>query len=300
MKKFLRKVLPSPLYRFLQHTKRRINIIRTRTRILFRLPLKRKHKMLGFRFHVAEHCNLNCRGCNNFSPIAEPEFIDVSQLRKDLERLSGLFGRKCSYIWLSGGEPLLHPEIISIMRAVRENFSDCEVAIFSNGILLSQQSDDFWRACRENRVKIISSAYPINISVDAVRAKADEYGVTFQWAWGEKENEHDTFTIEPINLEGNSNVRQNFAFCGRANNCITLSKGRLFTCTFAPHVRHFNKYFGQNVAITEADYVNIYDDITADEILRKLAEPIPACRYCNLRGRTIKWGISQKVISEWV
>ena len=26
--------------------------------------------------HLAEHCNLNCKGCSHFSPLAEKEFIE--------------------------------------------------------------------------------------------------------------------------------------------------------------------------------------------------------------------------------
>lgn len=299
MKKFLRRILPSPLWNFLKFIKRQAVAIEIRVKTFLNLPLKKKHTMLGFRFHVAEHCNLNCYGCNNFSPIAEPEFADVNELRQDFARLAEIFGKRCSYVWLSGGEPLLHPEIKTIMKVARENFPYCEISIFSNGLLLSQQSDDFWKACHDNRVNIISSAYPLNINVDVVRARAKEHGVNFNWAWNEEDGKHDTFIIEPINLAGNSNIKLNFARCGRANNCITLRKGRLFTCTFAPHARHFNKYFNQNVVITEADSVNIYDDFTADEILKRLAEPIPACRYCNLNGRAAKWGISQKNLNEW-
>ena len=299
MKDFLRKILPISIWNVLKLIKAKLIKAKVRAKIFLHMPLKKKHEKLGFRFHVIEHCNLNCYGCNNFSPIAEPEFADVDELRRDFSRLAEIFGNRCSYVWLSGGEPLLHPEIKAIIKAARDNFPSCEIAVFSNGLLLSQQSDDFWKACHDSRVDIISSAYPMNINVDVVRAKAKEHGVNFDWAYNEEESQHDTFLIEPINLAGNSNIKFNFARCGRANNCITLRKGRLFTCTFAPHVRHFNKYFKQNINITEADSVNIYDDITADEILRRMAEPIPACRYCNLDGRSVKWGISQKNINEW-
>lgn len=297
MKKLLRRILPASLWNKLRYAKR---LLKTEIKILLHLPLKKKKDMLGFRFHVAEHCNLNCKGCNNFSPLAEPELVDVGELRRDLARLGEIFGHKCKYIYLSGGEPLLHQEIISIMKITRENFPDCYISIFTNGILLSQQGDDFWKACHDSKVNVISSAYPININVDKIREIAGKFGVSFSWAWGEEESKHDKFAIEPINLKGDSNIKRNFAICGRANNCITLRKGRLYTCTFAPHVRHFNRYFGQNVAITEADSVNIYDDnITADMILQRLAEPIPACRYCNLNAKIVQWGISERDISEW-
>ena len=165
---------------------------------------------------------------------------------------------------------------------------------------MSKQKDSFWESCRDYGINVIASAYPIDINVDAVRARAERFGVKFGWAWGEEESSHDTFVITPINLAGDGNIKRNFALCGRANNCITLSHGRLFTCTFAPHVRHFNSYFGKSVAITDADFVNIYSDIAADDILLRMAEPIPACRYCDLNGRFIEWGISERKIDEWV
>ena len=107
--------------------------------------------------------------------------------------------------------------------------------------------------------------------------------------------------IEPINLAGNSNIRKNFASCIRANNCVYLSHGRMYTCSFAVTLRHFNKYFGKDIPITDSDTIDIYDEqITGDKILSRLAKPIPLCRYCNLKRRVIDWGISNREISEWV
>ena len=300
MKQFLRKVLPSSIFNLLRLSWKKWLLLAAEAKILLRLPLKKKQKLLGFRFHVCEHCNLNCKACNNFSPLAEPEFIDANELNRDLSRLGEILGHQCNYIYLSGGEPLLHPDIIGIMKITREAFLDCSISLFSNGILLTKQEDNFWEACRKYRINIIVSAYPIKIGIDEIRARAEKFGVKFSWAWGQEENSRDTFFIEPINLAGTNSIRRNFAQCGRANNCVTLSHGKLFTCTFAPHVRHFNRYFDKNIAITEADYADIYSDITADEIFSKMASPIPACRYCNLHGKYTTWGISKREISEWV
>ena len=136
MKKFLRRILPVPVYNFLRLLKSKARVLRADARIIMRLPLKKRRKKLGFRFHVCEHCNLNCKGCNNFSPLANPEFIDVTELQRDLSRLGDIFGHECDYIYLSGGEPLLHPNIIGIMKITREAFPKCDVSVFSNGILL--------------------------------------------------------------------------------------------------------------------------------------------------------------------
>lgn len=184
------------------------------------------------------------------------------------------------------------------METARKNFTKGNISVFTNGILLPKIPDGFWRACHDYNIGLTVSEYPIKIDIEGIKALAEKFGVEFRWS-----SSREDFYVEPLNLKGNSNVRLNFGLCVRANSCIALSHGRLFTCTFAPNVRHFNKKFGTNIEITPADSVNIYDEgITADEILQRMSEPIPACRWCNLRNsdiRSIDWGITQGKIEEW-
>lgn len=46
-----------------------------------------KSSLKQFEIHVTEHCNLNCRGCDNFSPIAGESFIEVDWFDKQMERM---------------------------------------------------------------------------------------------------------------------------------------------------------------------------------------------------------------------
>ena len=300
LKNFFKRVCPVSILLFLEHTRTFLKGIITRIKIFLHLPIKKKPDKLKFEMHIVEHCNLNCKGCSNFSPIAETEFVDIEEFRRDFVRLSDVFSHECERIWLMGGEPLLHPEINTLVKIARENFTVGEISVFTNGILLDKMGNEFWQALRDNDIGILISAYPISLPMDKIEALSSKFGVRVQWAWGQGSKERDVFIIRPVNLAGDSNIKLNFGSCPRSIQCITFSHGMLYTCYFPAHVRHFNKYFGKNVQITEADGVNIYDDLTADEMLRKLAEPIPACRYCDLNGKIIKWGISEKKISEWV
>lgn len=251
-----------------------------RIKIFFGLPLKEIHDKISFEIHITEHCNLNCMGCDNFSCIAEPEFIDVEEFRRDFARMGKVFGHECWYIYLLGGEPLLHPEIVTLMKYARESFPKGNIYVFTNGILLSGKGADFWETCRDNDIGVLISAYPIKIDTDKIKQLAEKYGVNVNWAWGASEHALDTFLVSAINLKGNSNSTLNFALCGRGNRCITLKHGKLFTCSFAAHVHHFNKRFSQNVNITDADSLDIYAEDDPKAILKRLSEPIPACRYC--------------------
>lgn len=188
------------------------------------------------------------------------------------------------------------------MKIARDNFPDGRINIFTNGILLNSKDDDFWRTCHDNKIGILISAYPIKIDFEAIRAKAKQFGVSANLAWNQKENKRSEFFVSAINLAENSSIKLNFAFCDRANGCITLKHGRLYTCTFAPNVHHFSKYFNRDITITEDDYIAIYKTSDPDEILQRLSEPIPACRYC-MTSKPVKyftWSVTKKDINEWL
>lgn len=281
--KLILRFLPAPFYRIARRVYLRSRFVVcsmiTRVKIMLSLPLKPKLKKIRFEIHLAEHCNLNCYACNNFSPIAEHEFVDVEEFRRDFARMAEIFSHSCERIYLLGGEPLLHPEINTLIKIARENFPEGDIFIFTNGILLPRMDDEFWQTCHNYNTGIILSAYPIKIDMEKVKSMADTFGVNFQYAWGESNSMRDSFTIMPMNLNGDSDAKLNFGVCKRAVNCITLHHGKLFTCSLLPTIKHFNRKFGQDLAITSEDYVNIYDDVSAEEVLRRMCQPVPACRY---------------------
>ena len=52
---------------------------------------------------LAEHCNLNCFGCNHFSQIAQKEFLSLETFTKDLTRLSEISKGFIGNLRLMGG-----------------------------------------------------------------------------------------------------------------------------------------------------------------------------------------------------
>ena len=72
-------------------------------------------------FHLTDHCNLSCVRCSHFSPLAKSSFfIDVHLFERDCCRLAELTGGDVDEIQLSGGEPLLHPEVENLPYIVRK------------------------------------------------------------------------------------------------------------------------------------------------------------------------------------
>ena len=300
-KNFIKKVFPflRPIKKFVVDFVKYDVIVPVK--VFLHIPEKKPRKLIKFEIHLADHCNLNCVGCDHFSPLAEPYCISIEEFKKDFIRMGELFSHKCERISLLGGEPLLNHDITELMKIARKNFPDVDIQIITNGVLLPQQSDNFWRACHDNSIRVIMTRYPIKLDIDLIKAKAANFNVDFQYYDGSQSEKIFMFKI-PLDLSGNGNPSKNFAKCGKGNDCITLSNGKLYTCTLIPHLKFFNKAFNQNIPVTEADYVDIYSDITPDEILRKLANHAHACSYCDFKNfdGNIKWRVSKREISEWV
>jgi MoaA/NifB/PqqE/SkfB family radical SAM enzyme len=254
---------------------------------------------LKFEVHLAEHCNLNCANCNHFSSLAGKQFLHVETYKRDCERLAKITSGRLESISLMGGEPLLHRDIIEIVRISRENFNaGTYIEIRTNGILLNKQKNEFWEACHENGITINISKYPIKLETGEIEKKSADYGVPVLYTMNvERES---IWRSEPLDLEGGQNYKKSFSHCYKANSCIQLKDGKLYPCQYAAYINHFNKYFGRNLLVSDKDYISIYDTDDIKEILRFLANPVPFCRYCKPRQKTGKWGVSKKELKEWL
>ncbi len=77
-------------------------------------------------------CNLACAYCNEHSSNAQP--VPTAEMLDRIDRLAGLGALA---IGLSGGEPLLHPAILDIIRRIR--LRGCIAQLLTNGYLLSPE-----------------------------------------------------------------------------------------------------------------------------------------------------------------
>lgn len=266
-----------------------------------RKNMKRRESISMLNLHLADHCNLNCKGCDNFSPLSPKVLADINVLHRDLERLSTLPGSNIESIHLLGGEPLLHPQVSQIIELVKKYFPKAEVQLISNGVLLARQSEDFWQACKTHDVKIIVTKYPIKVDHNAMENLAHSHGVKFDF-YGSTRSVEKNMRCVPLDIEGRQDIRESFLLCDRANRCISLEQGRLYTCTLIPYVKYFNSQFNRNLEVSEEDSIDIYKVKDFNEILDFLCRPVPFCRFCNQKGiiQNIGYGVSKKAISEWI
>lgn len=257
-------------------------------------------KKLQFEIDITDHCNLNCKCCSQFSCIADEEYIDIQNMERDCKRLGEIFDGEAERIYLIGGEPLLHPKITDCMLIVRKYFPYGKISIFTNGILLLKCDDEFWNTCRENRISILVTKYPIDLKYEEMIEKAKKEEVKFDFFGSSEDFKY--MSSLGLDLEGKQDEEKSFINCVEANNCVKLKNGKLFTCTRPAAIYKFNKFFGKQLKVSEEDYIDIYKEISKEEVLKKLARKIPFCRYCNMSDerKSMEWGKSDKKIEEWI
>ena len=88
-----------------------------------------KHVLLA---HIIpmRRCNLACTYCNEFDDFSPP--VPTDEMIRRIDRLAYL---KTAIVTISGGEPLMHPEIETIIRRIRQH--GIIAGIITNGYLLT-------------------------------------------------------------------------------------------------------------------------------------------------------------------
>jgi len=91
-----------------------------------------RYRPLMANFIVIRRCNLRCSYCSEYDDASPP--IPRAVLEERLDHLARL---RTLLVSLTGGEPLLHPELPAIVRAVRAR--GMTAAVSTNGFLLTRQ-----------------------------------------------------------------------------------------------------------------------------------------------------------------
>jgi MoaA/NifB/PqqE/SkfB family radical SAM enzyme len=113
---------------------RRRRFRRTRVRelkMIAKALASTKHPVL---VHIIpmRRCNLDCGYCNEYDDVSKP--VPIEEMKRRLDRLADM---GTSVITISGGEPLMHPELEEIIRHTRER--GMIAGMITNGFLLSKE-----------------------------------------------------------------------------------------------------------------------------------------------------------------
>ena len=263
---------------------------------------------MTFEVSLADHCNLDCQMCDHYSQLSEERFLDLEAFERDITQMAKIFKNQMACITLTGGEPLLHKDIIKFMEISRRLFPATQIIILTNGLLLpkleNSPNGNIWQACKEYEINITITLYPINFDYTKIQAKAKEYGVRV----GMSSNIHadeptkiikvsDKHTLDPSKSQ-----KPYFPACLYFNKFNVLKNGRLYMCPVSAHIGILNKYFDQSFELTEQDSLDIFKVENWKDFAEFTAKRVPFCQYCDIKNWKpfTQWTSSTKELSEYL
>lgn len=244
-------------------------------------------------FHVADHCNLNCKYCTHYSPLVpEPVFTDYERFSSDLRQLKRYIP-DIGIIRILGGEPLLNPDLGRFISLTRELYPASLITIVTNGLLIRQMSTELIEVMKEKMAFIHISFYP-PLQEKIQEVKRFLYEKEIPYTITELTTEFSkTQTLVP-------HTDENFFYSCFQASCTCLQDGKLAPC-YAPFTtKYFNAAFSQELPTDEG--IDLYDGtLTLTRLKTELLLPMQRCLYC-VTGQPCPWEIVGKnsVLEDWV
>lgn len=211
------------------------------------LPLNEYRRLPYIEYHVSDHCNLNCRGCVHFSPLAGSEYFPIfDHVEKDLRQLKKIVPY-IDTIRILGGEPFLNPELSRYMKITREIYPYANISVVTNGLLLGSCDffDDFVKYC----INIDISLYkPLISRVGEMLKMLQERGIAVSIS---EPIEEFSYALDKSGGHARFARRHNCS-------CPNLYEGGLYVCPIIAYVKYFNRAFGYQFNDTDGR-IDIYD-----------------------------------------
>lgn len=242
---------------------------------------------------VAEHCNLNCKGCLHFChKDQQPYLYNLDSFKSDIDRMKELF-ENIGTIRFYGGEPLLHSNLSMFIEYAYKKYPNSSLEILTNGLLITSIGDKLKIAIKQCNAKIVWSVYPIISeqrfydTIDFLKTNNIKY---------EYNKVSEFYTC--YDFSGSQDKNISYEKCS-GKYCHVLRNGKISCCP-APLVGHYINKFGANINFDDG-IMDIYSVRNTDEIINFLKQPHTACKYCGA-PRYFKWKQQDDVVNlnDWM
>jgi len=158
--------------------RRRWRSYRTRVHELWsitRALASTKHPFLA---HIIpmRRCNLDCHYCNEYDDKSKP--VPLEEMKKRLDLLARM---GTSVITISGGEPLLHPELDDIIRHIRKR--GMIAGLITNGFFLNKERIERLNEAGLEYLQIsIDNVMPDEVSKKSLKSLDGRLEMLSEWA----------------------------------------------------------------------------------------------------------------------
>lgn len=239
--------------------------------------------LYSLEYYVSIGCNNCCVGCSHGAPI-KSGLIDVEIFRRDVLRMKEILD--VHRFALSGGEPLLHPQIEELLDIAKYSGLSKEVMILTNGLLLEKQPKSFW----ENLDVLRISRYPGQLTdkqINKYKKCAKLYGAEFMCL----EIKEFYKTLEK-DLSNAKETIKKFEKCLYYSKCSAIWNGWYYPCSqafFCPELMGLDPFI---------DGIKI-DSLSVEKLVESIERryPITSCLKCSY-GQMRPW--KQTTRNNWI
>jgi len=230
----------------------------------------------GIEVNAVLHCNMSCKSCAHLAPLFQKKVVDLETMRRDLEMLSHSY--HASYVKIMGGEPLLNPNLLELIKVAANSGIADEILLATNATLLHRAPEELWDAIDSLEISLYPGRLPDNERIESFKSKAASHKVkllinyynNFRSSYSEKRN-------KDINL-----VQDVYNTCKMAHfwRSHTVIDGWFFRCPQSVFIPQQNVDGGWN---NEVDGLRISSKPEFAESLYKFltrSKPLKACEYC--------------------
>jgi MoaA/NifB/PqqE/SkfB family radical SAM enzyme len=161
--------------------------LRLRKRLRFARTRLRELRMIGKALVSTKHpilvhiipmrrCNLACTYCNEFDDVSEP--VPIEELKRRLDFLAEM---GTTVITISGGEPLMHPELDEVIRHIRRR--GMIAGMITNGFFLNRERIERLNDAGLEHLQIsIDNAVPDEVSKKSLKTLDGRLEMLAQYA----------------------------------------------------------------------------------------------------------------------
>ena len=226
---------------------------------------------------ITEHCTLRCRDCSHLVKYYEnPQNYDKNKVLQYLDNFLKVVDRLEEVIIL-GGEPLLHPDLSSLLEYCKKEEKIGDITVISNGTIVPDNR--VIGAMKSSQARLRLSDYgKLSPKIKEIRTLCEENDVecfVLHEVWTDmgKIFWHDYDTQELKNI---------FQDCPFAFDLLLLN-GKICRCAHVAHLNNLQKIDSSThdcVDFTNVSKENI--EMKKAELLRYMnIEYLEGCQYCN-------------------
>jgi MoaA/NifB/PqqE/SkfB family radical SAM enzyme len=158
--------------------RRRLRFYRTRAGEVWSIAKALVSTKHPFLVHIIpmRRCNLDCTYCNEFDDRSNP--VPLEEVKKRLDLLASM---GTSIITISGGEPLLHPELDEIIRHIRVR--GMIAGLITNGFFLNKERIERLNEAGLEHLQIsIDNVVPDEVSKKSLKSLDGRLEMLSEWA----------------------------------------------------------------------------------------------------------------------